>query len=348
MGTLRSNFIAAEQALRDHSALPKRTRYHAAAQLRQSLRAAYVTVILLMPGLVLTNFVTWRALQGERAARMALERRVEVVQKAARMTPLRPEWIHLEKLGGATRIAGSASTAIGQEHKPATSVKSSLGEQFAKKLADPAARDALREQQKGTAIQLYGELLKRWHLSSAAAEPVMSALADHELRQLASALSPGGADNDPSSRANAADNDAVLGVLNSQQLDELRAYDSTLPDRQTLAPFLNQLELAQTPLPKDTAEQLITIMRDERVAVPQPTAPAAGQAPGTYAQEMDQWQADLDQRIRDHAEFVLSSVALAKLEAFQNAQRAATSVFASVTTTDSVIQSAPVSGPVQP
>ena len=51
-------------------------------------------------------------------------------------------------------------------------------------------------------------------------------------------------------------------------------------------------------------------------------------------QAMEQWQTDLDQRIRDRAEFILSSAALAKLEAFQTAQRTATSVFTSALTDD--------------
>ncbi len=69
-------------------------------------------------------------------------------------------------------------------------------------------------------------------------------------------------------------------------------------------------------------------MHDERLAVPQPIQTLDAQ-PAAYQQAVDQWQADLDQRIRDRAGFILSSAALTKLESFQSAQRAAASVFAS-------------------
>jgi hypothetical protein len=144
------------------------------------------------------------------------------------------------------------------------------------------------------------------------------------------ALAPGSAAGYQTSDANAADNDAVRAALTAKQLDDLRNYDESLQDRQTIAPLLSELELAQTPLSKDTAEQLIGMMHDERVAVPQPIAQPGAQAPTVQA--IDQWQSDLNQRILDRAEFILPSAALTRLQAIQNAQRAAASIFTSAMT----------------
>jgi hypothetical protein len=291
-----------------------------------------VAVVIL--ALVVANVVTWRALEGERTLRFAAERPHD------QPYPLASVVLGPSASQGLLQPDRSAAVALrpasGRSAPPAPTVATATVVSFnsarvAKKLGDPATRDALREQMKGPTLQLYGELLKRWQLWGPAAEPVLEALADHQSRQLADALASGSAAGYQTPGANAADNDAVRAALNAKQLEELRAYDGSLVDRQTIAPLLSELELAQAPLSKDTAEQLIQIIHDERVAVPQPTpAPgAAAEALGAFTQALDQWQTDLDQRIRDRAEFILSSAALAGLEAFQNAQRAAASVFAS-------------------
>ncbi len=327
MESLRSSLIAAERLVRNPAPVAR----EADERLNRGT-SLWIGVTLVMAALSVTNVMMWRALERERARRVVAERSP---RQSVRLSPLILDSVTSQLLRQANSRATSAASgpmaispvaAASASRAPATSLDSA---QLAKRLADPAARDALREQLKGTALLLYGDLLKRWHLSGAAAEPALDALADHQSRQLVDALGGRAASQAP--EANAADNDTVRAALNAKQLDELRAYESTLPDRQTIAPLLNELELAQTPLPKDTAEQLINIMHDERVAVPQPTA-AGVQAPGAFAQAMDQWQTDLDQRIRDRAELILSSAALARLEAFQTAQRTAASVFSSAIT----------------
>jgi hypothetical protein len=292
-----------------------------------------IGVPVVLTALVVTNVVTWRALDRERATRMAAGRSYDRPYRAAELLAGPVAQMSLPANTSAAEVPhspSSSSPAAPAHAVGATTVVSLNSARVAKKLADPAARDALREQMKGPTLQLYGDLLKRWQLSGPAADSVLEALADHQSRQLAEALA-GTHVGAQTPDVNAADNDAVRAALNGKQLEELRAYDMALPDRQTIAPLLSELELAQTPLSKDTAEQLINIMHDERLAVPQPTpAPgAAAQAPGAFAQAMDQWQTDMDRRILDRAEFILSSAVLTKLEAFQNAQRGAASIFVS-------------------
>jgi hypothetical protein len=291
-----------------------------------------VTIVLV--GLLVTNLVTWRALDRERSRHLMAER--SQTQSNLQMSPpfeVAPQRESLESNSLPARVPFAPVTTDSVAAEPIRYARSARldTDRLAKKLADPAAQDALRAQMRGPALQLYGDLLSRWHLSGPAAEPVLDALADYQSRQLVDALAPGPRAGQQTPDANAADNDAVRGVLNGKRLEELRAYDSALPDRQAIAPLLSELELAQTPLSKDTTEQLITIMHDERAAVPRPTQSPDAQ-PGAYSQAMEQWQTDLDQRIYDRAEFILSSAALAKLETFQTAQRAATSVFATALT----------------
>ena len=50
----------------------------------------------------------------------------------------------------------------------------------------------------------------------------------------------------------------------------------------------------------------------------------------SYAKAIDEWQVALDQRIRDRAALIFSPDFLSRLETFQNSQRNANSVFASL------------------
>jgi hypothetical protein len=84
------------------------------------------------------------------------------------------------------------------------------------------------------------------------------------------------------------------------------------------------------PLPADRVEQLVDVMHDERLAMPPPEASSLSQSTTAYPEAMDQWQVALDQRIRDRAALIFSPDYLSRLEIFQNSQRTANSVFASL------------------
>jgi hypothetical protein len=329
MESLRSRALAAERSVRAGSA--QRSQAHVNAGGRS--RVVTMGATLVVATLLVTNVMTWRALDRERAQRLPADQEHPGPPRSAPFTLSPASQVLLpppRAAAEASRVPQAASVgAAAPAGIPIVAHPNS--NRLAKRLADPASRDALRAQMRGPALQVYGELLSRWHLSGAAADPVLDALAAYQSGQLVDALSPGNRAGVPAPDANAADNDAVRAALNPKQLEELRAFDSALPDRQAIAPLLSELELAQTPLSKDTAEQLITIMHDERVAVPQPTQAHDAQ-PSADSEAMEQWQTDLDQRIDDRAEFILSSAALAKLEAFQKAQRAATAVFTSALT----------------
>ncbi len=327
MESLRSSLIAAERSVL--ASAPSRN----GSDARRRAAKFKIGVTAVIAVLFVTNVVTWRALTGEREVRVAAEQRA-VAESKSYLLPSTASGSTFRLLTNRAAVASpmplAAAGATGSPPSGSTVVALN-GTQFAKKLSDPAAREALRDQQKGMALQLYAELLKRWHLSGPAAAPILDALADHQVRQLSTALVPGSGAGYPAQDANAADNDAVRAALNAKQLRELRAYDETLPDRIAIQPLLSELELAQTPLSSDAVEELIDIMHDERLAVPQPSLPANPEAGDAYMKSVNDWQAGLDERILDRGKLILSSDALARLQNFQETQRKASAVFASIT-----------------
>jgi len=321
MESLRNSLIAAERLVRK-SAKP------VCEDERGGASSAFkVGVAIVLTVLTATNLVTWRALDRERARRVAAERSHAQPYRSTSIAFGPSSAIVLGPNRSAVQVPHaplSVSSPTAPQTVGTTTTVSFESARLAKKLADPAARDAIKLQMKGPTLQLYGELLKRWHLSGAAADSVLDALADYQSLLLVDALTPG---SRPGTDARAVDNDAVRAALTAKQLDDLRDYDESSQDRQSIAPLLSELELEQTPLSKETAEQLIGMMHDERMAVPPPTAQPGAQAPTVQA--MDQWQSELNQRILDRAEFILPFAALTRLQAIQNAQRVAASVFAS-------------------
>jgi hypothetical protein len=302
--------------------------------------------------LLVTNVMTCGALK-ESAQRLVAVQRAANASKSVVVTSGiatdRSQRLLAERNGADVPLVAAVAKSPESAPTGGPAVTSIQGAQLAKKLTDPASREALLDQQKGIVLQSYGELLRRWHLAKAEAEPILNALADYELRQFANALAPGSAEGAlDAGNANAADAAAVRTVLTDQQLEDLRSYDTTLQDRMAIAPFLSELDLTQTPLSPDLAEQLISIMHDERVEVSQPSPPIASQPPGAYGQAMREWQADLDQRILDRASVILSSDVLARLQSFQEGQRAASSIFASVTANSAQSADAPATDSTMP
>lgn len=287
--------------------------------------------------LAISNVVAWRALNAERALRVAAEQRVTRPEVASQSLQLNPAWIRLQPLNvGVNRsVPVMAHQAAVATPGVATDFNSpAFKSRIAQQLADPKAREALRDQQKGMALQLYGDLLKRWHASGPNAERLLDALADYQLTEMVASLEGGTAGNSSTSR-NAADDATLQALLKPKELDELRAFDTTLADRATLSSWLSELELAQTPLPADKAEQMVKIMHDEREALPPPQAPTSASDSASYTSALADWQTAYDERVRDGAALLLTNDQLARFEAFQRGQRAASNLFTAVPMTDS-------------
>jgi hypothetical protein len=260
--------------------------------------------------LVVTNLLTWRALH---------EARLEAVLSAksrlappgegplpsptyhpGNSAPVAPHGTAMNLPPAGVHANSASATPVAEQVSGATYFRARL----ARQLTDPVVHQALHNQQRGQTLMAYGELLKKWH----APEAVLDALTDYRLKAVTSG----------NASSNAADDNVLSSLLTSKQLEELRDYDLTLPDRESVNMYVAELEIANIPLATDKVEQLLHIMSEERVS-------AAPMPADTMAYR--DWHAALDQQILDRAAPILTSDQLSKLEAFQHAQNQPTLLF---------------------
>lgn len=95
--------------------------------------------------------------------------------------------------------------------------------------------------------------------------------------------------------------------------------------RDRLSRFLEALDREHHSVPDDQREQLLALLTSEQQAAPPPREPADTAA-------YDEWQAGLDQRIRDRAQVFLPPEVLQRLELFQARERVTRSLLAMIAT----------------
>lgn len=284
--------------------------------------------IAIVVALLAANILTWRALNEERALLVAAYQQSSKMSTASRL--FQPDTASNVSGTPTSRTVHSPREAV---HPTAPCAVAPTASDFnpvafqahlASQLADPATHEALRGRLRGAALQRYGELIKRWRASGVDTERLLDVIADYQLTSMVRALGSGGAGSQSTTALNMGDDEALRAVLSPTERDELRAYDVTLGDRETLSPWLNEMDLAQTPLPADQAEKMIGILHDERAAVPPPEPPPTfPRDSGAYTAALADWQQAYDQRVLDRAALILSSDQLSKLDSYQRGQRAA-------------------------
>ncbi|MDE0855235.1 MAG: hypothetical protein OSA97_12515 [Nevskia sp.] len=277
------------------------------------------------------NILNWRALNEERALLAAADQRLSKMGAPSRLVqldtalnesgapPSRPARWPRESIHP---IAPCAVTPTALDVNPVA-----FQAHLASRLADPATHEALRGQLRGAALQRYGELIKRWRASGVDTERLLDFIADYQLTGMVRALGSGSPASQSTTALNMVDDDVLRALLNPTERDELRAYDATLGDREALSPWLNEMNLAQTPLPADQAEKMIGILHDERAAVPPPEPPPTfANDSGAYAAALADWQRAYDQRVLGRAALILSGDQLSQLDSYQRGQRAVSSL----------------------
>src|SRR5579862_2424416 len=158
MDTLRTRLIAVERTARK-SVQPAKAGADEAGRPRTRARISGVLVAVL----VVTNIVTWRALVNERAIHTAAAQQKEPpLRQGPSAWPGSPNWGTVRQFAS-NGIPGRGAASV-QMVSPAVKTNLKSMQALARKLGDPEAHDALRNQQKGSTLQLYGELIKRWHL----------------------------------------------------------------------------------------------------------------------------------------------------------------------------------------
>lgn len=229
-----------------------------------------------------------------------------------------------------TSSPGAAATA--GTHAP------DLEQQFRRQLSDPAMRNALRGQQRSAVLQMYGDLLRSWHLPADKSDRVLDLLAEQQLRELDRSLAAsdtsgqgtttqlGGAQ--PGVQSDATSDD-LKAMLTGAQRAQLSQQQATLSERLTVSSLSDELSLAQMPMTDSQQQQLIQIMYDERTTIPAPTADNSSANSADAQRALDDWQSALDQRVQGRAATVLTSDQQTRFEQFLSRQREARNAFAS-------------------
>ena len=206
-------------------------------------------------------------------------------------------------------------------------------QQLRKQLSDPATRNALRGQQRSTVLQMYGDLLRSWHLSADKSDRVLDLLAEQQLREMERSLAAsdtsmrqGGAQ--PAVQSDATSDD-LKALLTDAQRAQLSQQQATLSERLTVSALSDELSLAQMPLTDSQRDQLTQIMYDERTAIPAPDVQGSAASAPDVQRALADWESALEQRVQERAATVLTDAQQSRYEQFMTRQREARNAFAS-------------------
>jgi hypothetical protein len=207
-------------------------------------------------------------------------------------------------------------------------------QQLRKQLSDPATRNAVRGQQRSAVLQLYGDLLRSWHLAADKSDRVLDLLAEQQLQEMEQSLNAANPGSTVAAKASteavvSASADELNAMLTGQQRKELQRQQDSLSERLTMGSLADELSLAQMPLTDGQREQLTQVMVDECKAVPVPDVSNLPANSPDAQRMLEDWQSGLDQRIQDRAATILTSPQQARYEQFMSRQREARNAFAS-------------------
>jgi hypothetical protein len=232
---------------------------------------------------------------------------------------------------GAAQVASSpnSKTAPGSQDRAADFPL----QQLRKQLSDPATRNALRGQQRSAVLQMYGDLLRSWHLPTDKSDRVLDLLAEQQLQEMEQSINasdPGSTGaSKPATDAKAVTlADELDALLSDQQRKELQRQQETLNERLTVGSLADELSLAQMPLTDSQRDQLTQAMVGERNAVPVPDVSTFPPNSPDAQRALEDWQSALDQRMQDRAATILTSAQQTRYEQFMQRQRDARKVFA--------------------
>jgi hypothetical protein len=238
----------------------------------------------------------------------------------------------------AARLSPAANSAtnlaiVTTAGAPSTVRDRDFQQQLRHQLSDPALRSALRGQQRSAVLQLYGDLLRSWHLSADKSDRVLDLLAEQQLQEMEQSLNAADPKSKSAARASTeaaapANNDELNAMLNDQQRKELQRQQDALGERLTVGSLADELSLAQMPLTDTQREQLTQVMVDERKAVPVPDVSSLPDDSREARRALEDWQSALDQRVQDRAAPILTSAQQTRYEQFMSRQREARNVFA--------------------
>ena len=319
----------------------------------RSIAHAATTILLSLAVVVLVLQVSGeRALRRQADARMTqlFASRPQVPRLGQRSTSWPMTTPHdLRALSPRTVASQAAVTSAAVAAANSGSHPPDGEQQLREQLSDPAMRSALRGQQRSAVLQLYGELLRSWHLSAGKSDQLLDLLAEQQLQEMDRALAQSiGATTGVQPPGNS---DELNALLTEQQGAQLTKQQATLSERMTISALADELSLAQMPLTDSQRDQLTQIMYDERLAVPAPDVQGSAANSPDARRALADWQSALEQRVQDRAATILSSAQQTRYEQFMGRQREARNAFASfevVQSGDNAGGAAPPSATVPP
>jgi hypothetical protein len=310
------------------------------AQRNASHRVLATLHLVTTVGLAITVAVLVFKLSDEHAVRRRVEAKVDAIAAAHPPTigteQQQARWALRAALAARMGSTGNGATnvaAMTTAGAPSVSRDRAVQQQLRKQLSDPAMRNAFRAQQRGAMLQLYGELLRSWHMSADKSDRVLDLLAEQQLQQMEQAIDasdPGSArSSQPVSDPKAATtNDELDALLSDAQRKQLQRQQDNLSERLTVGSLADELSLAQMPLTDSQRDQLTQAMVDERKAVPVPDVSSLPANSPDAQRELEDWQSALDQRVQDRAAMILTSAQQARYEQFMTRQREARNALA--------------------
>jgi len=286
-------------------------------------------------GLAITVAVMAVKLSEQRDLRRQAETQVRemAVARAANIGAEQQQAARALRAARAARMgsAGSATSNVAALTAPGAAPGSrdrNFQQQLRKQLADPALRSAFRAQQRAAVLQIYGDLLRSWHLPADKSDRVLDFLAEQQLVEMDRSLaqSTGSAPGVPASD----NSDELKAVLTDQQRAQLTKQQASLSERLTVSALSDELSLAQMPLTDSQRDQLTQIMYDERTAIPAPDVQGSAASSPDAQRALADWESALDQRVQDRAATILTSDQQTRFEQFMTRQREARSAFATL------------------
>lgn len=203
-----------------------------------------------------------------------------------------------------------------------------MGKMLQNMMKDPAMKEMIKAQQKVTLNMMWGGFLKESDLTQEQKDKFSELMAENQMKAVESA---GDIFEDGAARTNAIASakerekqlDADLKELLGDKYPEYQDYKKTLADRMQLNQFRTALEGTDHPLQDGQMKQLLTIMKEQRAAVPPVFAGDNSSEDWKRFSSDDalakhfKWQEDYNQRVLAAAAGILSPEQIKELEASQ-------------------------------
>ena len=310
-----------------------------------ALGAACVVLVLLLNAHRQRELAAAEANAAENAARAADAQRL----REAERDRSRVEKQNKELADLASRLrqseaaqASNVSALVRQLKTPATNSAGEalgggqgMGEMFEKMMKDPAMKEMLRSQQKSMMKTMYGSLFKELNLPAEQQKKLTDLLLDAQMSGVESAgdLFKG----ESEARTNAVNAIAekqkatqaqIKALLGDEKYAQYEDYQKTIADRMVLNQFQQQSAGTDTELRDDQMQRLIGLIKEERAKTP----PIIDEDPGKSMENLQkvfntelfdkqmQWQEDLNKRVLERADGVLTPEQLKEYADFQASQ----------------------------